>query len=214
MALLCKYDVAITVSVQLQRWFEWSLLCCYSIQSMSVFLWVKEWFWGFHPSHYLEALRKEPSFCKRCFTEHILLKWDETRWAYWQLEWLITRFPFHTQQTHLLLSWQPDDGSADRAIQGALLDLEQLMGGIQHGEWSQISVSISVSVFPPYFRGRQTLSQVKFICIVLFTVHITQSSFTECHTVMSIMLYQEQVVGIWQCQYITMHVVLLICVSL
>lgn len=28
------------------KWFEWSLLCCYSIQSLSVFFWVKEWFWG------------------------------------------------------------------------------------------------------------------------------------------------------------------------
>lgn len=78
----------------------------------------------------------------------------------------------------------------------------------------KFSVSISVFVFPPYFQGRQTLSQVKFICIVFFSVHITQSSFTECHTVMSIMLYQEQVVGIWHCRYVTMHVVLLICVSL
>lgn len=206
MALLCKYDVAITVSVQLQRWFEWSLLCCYSIQSLSVFFWVKEWFWGFHPSHYLEALRKEPSFCKRCFTEHILTKWDTVG--------SIGNWNDLSQDSHFIPN-RPIFYYRGNQMMAVRIGQYKAHYWTWSNSWEEFntvsdrkfSVSISVSVFPPYFRGRQTLSQVKFICIVLFTVHITQSSFTECHTVMSIMLYQEQVVGIWQCQYITMHVV-------
>lgn len=36
-------------------------------------------------------------------------------------------------QAHILLSWQRDDGGEGRALQGSLLDLEQLLGGVQQG---------------------------------------------------------------------------------
>ena len=39
-------------------------------------------------------------------------------------------------QAHILLSWQRDDGSESRALQGSLLDLEQLLGGVQQGNSS------------------------------------------------------------------------------
>lgn len=101
---------------------------------------------------------------------------------YWQLEWLITRFPFHTQQTHLLLSWQPDDGSADRAIQGALLDLEQLMGGIQQGEWSQIfRFYFSFCLSPLFSRSANIESSQIYLYSVFLSAHYSKQLYRMSH---------------------------------
>lgn len=64
------------------------------------------------------------SFCGWCSSP-----WWPCHW--WSRFKSCTLQQLTTRQAHLLLSWQPVDGSADWAIQGALLDLEQLMGGIQ-----------------------------------------------------------------------------------
>lgn len=56
-------------------------------------------------------------------------------WQCPSIGWLITTVQhspilFHTQQARILLPWQWDDGSAGWVVQGALLDVDQLVEGV------------------------------------------------------------------------------------
>lgn len=77
-------------------------------------------------------------------------------WQCPSIGWLITTVQhspilFHTQQARILLPWQWDDGSAGRAVQGALLDVDQLVGGVETGQnyWTALFLFFSHSVSWP-----------------------------------------------------------------
>ncbi len=151
-----------------------------------MFFFVKEWFWGKLRSPVKATTwmlwERDHPFAKGVLLNTYCQNGMRHGGQYWQLEWLITLFPFHTQQTHLLLSWQPDDGSADRAIQGALLDLEQLMGGIQHGEWSQMfSFYFSFCLSPLFSRSANIESSQIYLYSVFLSAHHSKQLYRMSH---------------------------------
>lgn len=64
-------------------------------------------------------------------------------------------------QAHILLSWQRDDGRESRALQGSLLDLEQLLGGVQQGNRALTLVSFLLP-FPARSPGGNNHLQRSF----------------------------------------------------